>query len=51
MVTGGNKEHGKIDKQYASPPTTALQSVLLTAVIHAYVGYAVTVIDIPNTFV
>jgi hypothetical protein len=51
MVAGGNKQHGTIDKQDASSPTAALESVLLTAVIDAKEGRDVAVIDIPNAFV
>jgi hypothetical protein len=51
MVAGGNKQRGTINKQDASSPTAALESVLLTAVIDAKKGQDVAVIDIPNAFV
>jgi hypothetical protein len=51
MVTGGNKQPGTINKQDASFPTAALESVLLTAVINAKERQDVAVIDIPKAFV
>jgi hypothetical protein len=51
MVAGGNKQRGTIDKEDASSPTAALESVLLTATIDAAEGRDVAVIDIPNAFV
>ena len=51
MVAGGNKQRGTIDKQDATSPTAALESVLLTAIIDAKEGRDVAVIDIPNAFI
>jgi hypothetical protein len=51
MVAGGNKQRDTIDKQDASSPTAALESVLLTAVIDAKEKRDMAVIDIPNAFV
>jgi hypothetical protein len=52
MVAGGNKQRGSVDKQDASSPTAALESVLLTAVIlDAMEGRDVANVDIPNAFV
>jgi hypothetical protein len=51
MVAGGNKQRGSVDKQDASSPTAALESVLLTAVIDAMEGREVVIVDIPNAFV
>jgi hypothetical protein len=51
MAAGGNKERGTIDKQDASSPTAALESLLLTAVIDAKEWREVAVIHICNAFV
>jgi hypothetical protein len=51
MVAGGNKQRGSVDKQDASSPTAALESVLLTAVIDAMEGRDEAIVDIPNAFV
>jgi hypothetical protein len=51
MVAGGNKQRGTIDKEDASSPTAALESVLLTATIHAKEGRDVATVDIPNAFI
>jgi hypothetical protein len=52
MVAGqSNKEGGTIDKQDASSPTTALEDVLVLAVIDAKERRKVAVIDIPNAFI
>jgi hypothetical protein len=48
MVAGGNKQRAMIEKQGASSPTAALESVLLTAVIDAKEGRDVAVIDFPT---
>jgi len=50
MVVGGNKQRGTIDKVAAHSPTTALESVMLTAAINAAEGCNVAIIDIPKTF-
>ena len=51
MVAGGNKQHGAIDKEDATSPTAALESVLLTSTIDAAEERDVAVIDIPNVFI
>ena len=51
MVAGGNKQRGHIDKTYATSPTAALESVLLTSTIDTKEGRDVAIIDIPNAFV
>jgi hypothetical protein len=51
MVAGGNKQRGTINKQDASSPTAALESVLLTAIINAKEEQDVAVIGISNAFV
>ena len=51
MVAGGNRQRGHIDNTYATSPTAALESVLLTSTIDAKEGRDVAVIDIPNAFV
>ncbi len=47
-VAGGNKQRGYIQKEDASSPTVATESVLLTCIIDAEEGRDVAVIDIPN---
>ena len=51
MVDGGNKQRSTIDKEYATSPTAALESVLLTSTIDAAEERDVAVIDIPNAFI
>ena len=51
MVTNGNKQRGHVEKTDATPPTAALESVLLTSTIDAKEGRDVAIIDIPNAFV
>ena len=51
MVAGGNTQHGTIDKEDATSPTTALESVLLKSTIYAAEERDVAVIDIPNAFI
>ncbi len=50
-VAGGNKQRGYIQKEDASSPTVATESVLLTCIIDAEEGRDVAIIDIPNAFV
>ncbi len=50
-VAGGNKQRGYTQKEDASSPTVATESVLLTCVIDAEEGRDVVAIDIPNAFV
>ena len=51
LVAGGNKQRSTINKEDAASPTTALESILLTATIDAKEGRDVAIIDIPNAFV
>ena len=51
MVAGSNKQHGYIDKEDASSPTVATESVLLSCIFNTRQGRGVKVIDIPNAFV
>ena len=51
MVAGGNKQRGTINKEDATSPTAALESILLTATIDAKDGRDVAIINIPNAFV
>ena len=51
MVAGDNKLRGQIDKQNATSPTAALESVLINSTIYAKEGRDVSIIDIPNAFV
>jgi len=50
-VAGGNKQRAYINKEDASSPTVATESVLLTCIIDAEEARDVAVIDIPNAFV
>ena len=50
-VAGGNKQHGFIDKEDASSPTLATESVLLFGTIDAMEIQEVCVVDISNDFV
>ena len=51
LVAGGNKQHGTINKEDATSPTTALELIILTATIDAKEGRDVAIINIPNVFV
>ena len=50
-VAGGNNQRNFIEKEYASSPTAATESVLLSATIDAMENREVCVVDIPNAFV
>ena len=50
-VAGGNKQQGFIEKEDASSPTVATESVLLTCTIDAMENRDVCVVDIPNAFI
>jgi hypothetical protein len=50
-VAGGNKQHGYIEKEDASPPTMATKSVILTSVVDAKEGCNMAVLDMPNAFI
>jgi hypothetical protein len=50
-VAGGNKERDYFSKEYASPPTVATESVLLSCIKDAEEHRDVAVVDIPNVFV
>ena len=50
-VAGGNKQRGFIEKEDASSPTVATESVLLTCTIDAMENRDVCVVDIPNAFI
>ena len=50
-VAGGNKQRGYIEKEDASSPTVATESVILTSVVDAIENRHVAVIDIPNAFI
>ncbi|MGL6132320.1 MAG: hypothetical protein ACRCZ9_11980, partial [Fusobacteriaceae bacterium] len=50
-VAGGNKQRNYIDKEEASSPTVATESVILTSMIDATEERDVAVIDIPNAFI
>jgi hypothetical protein len=49
-VAGGNKQRDYISKEYASSPTAATESVLLSCIIYAEEHRDVPVVDIPNAF-
>ena len=51
MVASGNKQRNHIEKKDATSPTSALESVLLTATIDAKEGRDVAIFNIPNAFV
>ena len=51
MVSGDNKERGKIDKEDDTPPTAALKSVISTPVIDKEEGTDVEIIDRTNKFI
>jgi hypothetical protein len=50
-VAGGNKQRDYISKEYASSPTVATESVLLSCIIDTEKHRDVAVVDIPNAFV
>ena len=50
-VAGGNKQRNYIEKEDASSPTVATESVILTSVIDAVEQRETAVIDIPNAFI
>ena len=50
-VDGGNKKRDYISKEYASSPTVATDSVLLSCIIDAEEERDVAVIDILNAFI
>jgi hypothetical protein len=50
-VAGGNKQRGYIEKEDASSPTVATESVILTSVVDAAENRHTAVIDIPNAFI
>jgi hypothetical protein len=50
-IAGGNKQRDYISTEYASSPTVATESVLLSCIIDAEEHRDVAVVDIPNAFV
>ena len=50
-VAGGNKQRGFIEKEDASSPTVATESVIITSVIDAKEGRHTAVVDVPNAFI
>jgi hypothetical protein len=50
-VAGGNRPRDFIQKEDASSPTVATESVLLTAIIDALEHRDVAVVDVPNAFI
>ena len=50
-VAGGNKQRGYIDKEEASSPTVAIESVILTSIVVTLEKRDVAILDIPNAFV
>ena len=50
-VAGGNKQRGYIDKEDASSPTVAIESVILTSIVDALEERDVAIVDIPNAFI
>jgi hypothetical protein len=50
-VAGGNKQRDYIQKEDASSPTVATESVILTSIVDAIEQRHCAVIDIPNTFI
>jgi hypothetical protein len=50
-VAGGNKQKGFIDKEDASSPTVATESVVLTSVIDAKEDRESAVVNVPNAFI
>jgi hypothetical protein len=51
MVAGGNKQRGFIEKEDASSPTVATESVILTSLIDAEEKRDKAIIDVPNAFI
>ena len=50
-VAGGNKQRGYIQKEDASSPTVATESVILTSIVDAIEKRHSAVIDVPNAFI
>ena len=50
-VAGGNKQRNYIEKEDASSPTVATESVILTSIVDAVEERETAVIDIPNAFI
>ena len=50
MLAAGNKKYNKIDKEDATYPTAALESVLLTSTIDTDKVRDFEIIEIPNAF-
>ena len=50
-VADGNKQRGYIDKEDASSPTVATESVILTSIIDALEKRDVATVDIPNALI
>ena len=50
-VAGGNKQRGYIDKEDATSPTVATESVILTSLIDAEEGRDTATVDVPNAFI
>ncbi len=50
-VAGGNKQRGFIEKEEASSPTVATESVILTSIVDADERRDVAILDIPNAFI
>jgi hypothetical protein len=50
-VAGGNKQRDFINKENASSPTVAMESVLLTSLVDAQENCDVAIVDIPNAFI
>ena len=51
MVCGDNKKRFTIDKEDDTPPTAALESVILTYTIDTEEGKDVEIIDTTNKFI
>jgi len=50
-VADGSKQRLSINKEEASSPTVAVESVTLSAIIDAKEERKITVVDIPNAFI
>jgi hypothetical protein len=50
-VAGGNKQRGYIEKEDATSPTVATESVILTSIIDAEENRDSATIDVPNAFI
>jgi hypothetical protein len=50
-VAGGNKQRAYIQKEDASSPTVATESVILTSIVDAIEEKHCAVIDVPNAFI